>query len=62
MHIKTGGYTLAVRKEIVQTLVTMLCARQQRPSSDMCREAAEQLVLKYPFMQDPFGKSYVSYS
>ena len=40
----------------------MLCARQQRPSSDMCREAAEQLVLKYPFMQDPFGKRYVSYS
>ena len=53
--------TPAVRKEIVQTLATILCARQQRPSNDMCREAAERLVLKYPFMVDPFGKRYVSY-
>ena len=53
--------TPAARKEIVQTLVTLVISRfGSNPSTSQFETVARRLILKYPFMRDDIGTGYVS--
>ena len=49
--------TPAVRREIVHTLSVMMSARCNSLTSSQCERVANAIVLRYPFLADPFGKS-----
>ena len=60
--IKEKKMNHTARKEIVQTLVTLLIAKfGSNPSKAQCETVARRLILKYPFMRDDIGTGYVSY-
>ena len=49
------------RNDIVRTLVTLLVSKYgPKPGSANVQKAAQQLILKYPFMADDLGSGYVS--
>ena len=51
------------RKEIVQTLVTLLITNVgSNVGRAECETVARRLILKYPFMRDDIGTAYVSYT
>lgn len=61
--IKKKKLTPRARKEIVQTLVTLLITKVgSNPSRSQCENVARCLILKYPFMRDDIGTGYASYT
>ena len=61
--IEEKKLTPRARKEIVQTLVTLLITKVgSSPSRSQCESVARCLILKYPFMRDDIGTGYVSYT
>ena len=51
------------RKEIVQTLVTLLITKVgSNPTRAQCESIGRRLILKYPLMRDDIGTGYVSYT
>lgn len=48
-----------MRKEIVHTMSIMIVASCESPTAIDCERVANSIVLKYPFLAGPFGKSQV---
>ena len=54
--------TPSARKEIVQTLVTLVISKfGSNPTKAQLEIVARRLILKYPFMRDDIGTGYVSH-
>ena len=59
--IKNKKLTPNARKEIVQTLVTLIISKfGSNPVKSQLEATARRLILKYPFMRDDIGTGYVS--
>uniref|UniRef100_A0A1X7TLA5 SAM domain-containing protein n=1 Tax=Amphimedon queenslandica TaxID=400682 RepID=A0A1X7TLA5_AMPQE len=55
--LNEGRVTPSVRKEIVYTMSVMLSAICESPTPSQCERVANDIIIKYPFLADPFGKS-----
>lgn len=58
--ISSGKLTTLARKEVTQTLVTLMMVYEQKPTRAQCTQVAMDLVRKYPQMADPIGTPHVS--
>ena len=59
--IEDKKVTPRARKEIIQTLVTLLITKVgSNHNRSQCETVARRLILKYPFMRDDIGTGYVS--
>ena len=54
--------TSDVKNALVRDLVTTMYAFNPEPNSKFCKQAAEKLVKKYPFMRDVGPSGHVSWS
>ena len=59
--ISSGRMTPHTRKEMIQTLVTLMMVYDQKPSRVRCKQVAIDLIRKYPQLADPLGKAHVSW-
>ena len=58
--ISAKTLTPEVHSEIIRDLVTHMYGFVEKPSSEFCKFVAQRLILKYPFMRDGKGTSYIS--
>ena len=59
--ISSGRMTPHTRKEMIQTLVTLMMVYDQKPSRVRCKQVAIDLIRKYPQLADLLGKAHVSW-
>ena len=59
--IDTGVVTARSRREIVQTLRTLMLQHTRYPSSEQYNEVCRRLVGLFPNLKDSIGSGYVSY-